>query len=498
MKRLILAVLMMGILALAAQPAWYSAQPATSNEFYGRGAAKTRDKYDTEAKETALQEALSDVARQIFVQVKSYVHTKEIENDSNNSSNFLKEIQVESCVNLCNYNTVKDAIEKGVYYIVISVSRERLIHHYLNMVQTTADEAIASYDGSMKLLGAKNFKDALLALQQLRGKLIDLDNFSNILSSLYNGSLTEAVPQLSKRPRMGDVDAQIAELRGNPRQSYDDLAEDIISQFPDQLREPRAYLLSYIEWLNTSFSSEFSLAFSEHLAGVLERRFNWYRVSGSEKPELTLGGQLLPEGDRINILIRTIGKYNQTCTTQLSPNTIAHFGMDFIKPDKLEDRMKNSVTLVDEAVQTGMLSVKGRIVEYPNSPAVYRLGSDFNLQIKVNKPCYLTIMNVEADGRMNVITQNYPMSIEECNTWLKVFSNVTVTKPTGVEQLLIQASMSKMPEYATREEIVDNGTKNITDGTIREELAQTRGLMITQADKNEYSEYYLTWTVLEK
>jgi len=337
-----------------------------------------------------------------------------------------------------------------------------------------------------------------LALQQLRGKLIDLDNFSNILSSLYNGSLTEAVPQLSKRPRMGDVDAQIAELRGNPRQSYDDLAEDIISQFPDQLREPRAYLLSYIEWLNTSFSSEFSLAFSEHLAGVLERRFNWYRVSGSEKPELTLGGQLLPEGDRINILIRTIGKYNQTCFTQLSPNTIAHFGMDFIKPDKLEDRMKNSVTLVDEAVQTGMLSVKGRIVEYPNSPAVYRLGSDFNLQIKVNKPCYLTIMNVEADGRMNVITQNYPMSIEECNTWLKVFSNVTVTKPTGVEQLLIQASMSKMPEYATREEIVDNGTKNITDGTIREELAQTRGLMITQADKNEYSEYYLTWTVLEK
>jgi len=497
MKRLILAVLMMGILALAAQPAWYSAQPATSNEFYGRGAAKTRDKYDTEAKETALQEALSDVARQIFVQVKSYIHTKEIENDSNNSSNFLKEIQVESCVNLCNYNTVKDAIEKGVYYIVISVSRERLIHHYLNMVQTTADEAIASYDGSMKLLGAKNFKDALLALQQLRGKLIDLDNFSNILSSLYNGSLTEAVPQLSKRPRMGDVDAQIAELRGNPRQSYDDLAEDIISQFPDQLREPRAYLLSYIEWLNTSFSSEFSLAFSEHLAGVLERRFNWYRVSGSEKPELTLGGQLLPEGDRINILIRVMGKYNQTCTTQLSPNTLANLGMDFVKPKDLEEKLKSQKAFLDDKVQKGQLSVRIKFPKYDNTPAVFRLGEEINLFIKANKPCYVTVINVEANGAWNILEENHRVNADSVGEWLTLFDTYLVSPPIGVEQLLVQASLDPLPVYKTRTENVPGGTKAISEG-LATELAQTRGLVKKAPEGNEYTEYYLTWTVLEK
>jgi len=498
MKWLSLAILICLVALLGAEPSWFDDQPSSSNEFYGRGAAKTKDKYDAEAKEAARQDALSDIARQIFVQVKSFIQTKETEG-SYNSSSFLKEVQVESCVNVCNPRTVNEDYDKKMYYIVLSVSRELLINHYLHMVNASTNEAIASYEGSMKLLDAKNSKEALLGFQQLRGKLIDLANYSNILSALYSGNLDDAVPQLRKIPRMGEVDSQIAQLRGNPLQSYDDLAEDIISQFSPQLREPRSYLLSYMEWLNTNFSSEFSVAFSEHLAGVLERRFNWYKVSGSAKPEIILGGQLLPEGERVNILVRTAGLYNQTCSTQLSTNTVAYFGMDKIKPDKLEERIKNSVTLVDEAVQTGLLSVKGRIVEYPNSPAVYRLGSDFNLQVKVNKPCYITIVNVEADGRMNVIEQNYPISVDECNTWFKLFTNIKVTKPTGVEQLLIQASRRKMPEYETHvEAVAGGGIKNITDGTIREELATTRGLMITDSDKNEYSEFYLTWTVLEK
>lgn len=496
MKRLIILLMMLGALALAAQPSWYSAQPPTPNEFYGRGAEKTRDKYDAEAKATALQHALSDIARQIISTVKTLVHTQETEGDYSSSS-FLKDVQVESCVELCSYKTVKDDIEKGVYYIVISVSRERLINHYMALVNTTVDEAIAAYEGNMKLLELDNLKGAMLGLQQLRGSLTDLSNYTRVLTALYSGSLSQAVPNLSRIPRMGDVDSQIARLKGNPRQSYDDLTEDIISQFSPQLLEPRGFQLSYIEWLNTSFSSDFSVAFSEHLAGVLERRFNWYRVRGSAKPDLVLGGQLLPEGDRVNILVRTTGRYNQTCTTQLTPATISYLGYDFVKPKDLEEKLKNQKTLVDEAVQSGLLSVRGRIVEFPNSPAVYRLGSQFNLQVRANKPCFVTLINVEADGVWNVLAQNYRISADMCNEWIQLTNNVTVTLPIGVEQIFIQASPNKLPEYKTTEKIVDGGIKKITDGSISDEIAKTRGLMISNTAKDEYSEYYLTWTVLE-
>jgi len=489
--------MMMGIMACAAQPAWFFAQAPTSNDIYGRGAAKTKDKYDAEAKETARQEALADISKQIYVQVNAYIQTKDTETGNNASSSFLKEIQVESCVNVCNATTVKDGIDNKVYYIVISVSRERLINHYLNMVNRTADEAIAAYDVIMDLLNSKNDKDALSALQQLRGKLIDLENFTNIFSALYSGSLTDAVPQLSKRPRMGDVDARIAVLRGNPRQSYDDLAEDIISQLPPQLCEPRAYLLSYIEWLNTGFSSDFSGAFSEHLAGVLERRFNWYKVSGSQKPEITLGGQLLPEGDRINILIRISGAYNHTCTTQLSPNSLAHLGMDFVRPKDLEEKLKSQKTFVDDKVQKGQLSVRIKFPKYDNTPAVYRLGEEINLFIKANKPCYVTVINVEANGAWNILEENHRVNADSVGEWLTLFETYLVSPPIGVEQLLVQASLDPLPVYKTRTENVPGGTKAISEG-LATELAQTRGLVKKTPESNEYTEFYLTWTVLEK
>lgn len=494
MKMLSLAVLLGGVMALGATPSWFF-NPAPQGEIYGRGTAKTlvKDKLDPEAHEAARREALSEIASQILSQVKTFSQTHETAGLKEGSF-YLKDVQVQSCVDLCDARELNRAVEKSTYYLLLSVSKERLVNHYLGLLRSGVEEAISIHESSQALLSSDP-KAAEKSFLQLRAQLADLQNYGRVLSALYGGSLDQMVPRLDKVPRLGDVDGQITRLKGNPRQSFEDLAEDIIRQFPPELQKPLSYELSYFEWLNTGFSSEWSVSFSIHLAGQLESRYGWNRVSWGKKPDLVLSGQLLPAGDRINILARVSGIRDQALITQLTPASVAYYGMDQIKPEKLDQKLADQKVLQDEAIQNGQLKVRVKFPQFENSPAVYRVGDEVNIFIRANKPCYITVINVEADGRWNVLEQNRRISADITNEWVPLFEGYQVTPPTGVEQLLVQASLDPLPTYHVVPERVNGGTKYISQG-IDTELAKTRGLAAKAPETDEYTEFYLTWTVL--
>lgn len=496
MKRLLVLIPILWVMLLGADPAWYSDQPPSPNVLYGRGAAQSKNRI--EAQEAAMQEAFSDISRHILSEVRASVHTSEYEGNTYSSS-FHKQVQVESCVELCGHKVEHQDYIKNTYYVLISVSRERLINHYMNMVTSVTDEAIATYDKCEKLLSDGNHQAALTGLQQLRGRLEDLAVYTRVFSALYSGSLYQAIPKLNNTPQMGVVDSQIAQIKGNPRQGYKELADDIISQFDAQLQQPLSFQVSCIEWVNTGFASSFSEGFSEHLAGELERRFKWSRIRGSgfEKPDIVLGGQIIPEIERMSLFIRSVGKYNGTYSTQLSPNTIDYFGIDFIKPEGLEQALAAQKILIDEAVQSGQLQVWVRFPEFENTTAVYKIGDKVKILLKTNKPCYLTAINVEVGGDWNVLAENVRIIDENVGKWVSLTTDTfNVVEPTGVEQILVQASLNPLPEYQTRTVRVHGGVKQISEGVL-DGLAKSRGIAIQKSDSDEYTESYLTWTVLK-
>ncbi|MCB5228646.1 MAG: DUF4384 domain-containing protein [Candidatus Cloacimonetes bacterium] len=496
MKRIFFAILCSGILALNAAPSWFGDQPPSSALIYGRGSAKVIKKEEAAAMEEAKQQALTDVSHQIIVHVNARSANYE-EEGLENISLFTKEVQVESCVQLCGYDVVNRSIQKDTYYILISVSRERLISHYLNMINEGVEDALSIYDGAMQLYKSDP-RQAELFLNQLRAKLIDIQDFGKIFNSLYSGGIQSKVPRIRQLPRLGEVDTQISLLKGNPKQSYDDLFEDLVRQFRPELNHPHTFDISYPEWQNTGFSSDFSLNFGEYIAHQLESRFGWQRAGYSSKPEIILSGQMFQEADRINMFLKTVGTINQTYSIQLSAATVQHFGIDTIKPANLEQNIAVQQQFINETVQKGGLKVSAMFPRFSNSTAIYRLGEEASLFIRANKPCYLTIINVEADGRWNVLEQNMYIEEEDTNEWMPLYSDFTVTEPTGVEQILVQASLEKLPFYETVMEVVTGGGRKYICPGKGEDLLQTRGLVKQDPKTNEYTEYYLTWTVVQK
>lgn len=494
MNKLCVLVLLLGAITLGAEPAWYGTYGSTQEEIIGHGAARIENKDEATARSIAEQDAIYDISRQIFSDVRAFSQHNETEGFENTQFS-IKDVQIESCVSLCNTNVLKSGSEKGFYYVVISVRRNDLLRHYLNMVESGVDEVIASFKG-MDMLMRDNPKEAIQRLTNLRSSLDELSRNAKILNAVYSAGVKNIVPRISEIPRIQQVDSYISELTSNMRYSYSDLADKLLASVKPELKKPLSFSLSYIEWLNTGFTSDFSVAFSEYLSMELEKRLGWSKITSVGRPDISVSGQLIEEGSAVNLIIRVSGKVNQTFSVLLPPATIASIGADKIRPKDLDAKLKDRDMLIQNSIQSNKLQVMVKFMEFGRNPAVLHLWDTANIYIRANKACYITVINVEANGDQNVLIQNQRITADVANEWVPLTGTFKVTPPTGVEQLLLQADVNRLPEIDTRPVMVEGGTKYIATG-LPASLSLTRGLVQVQS-ASEYTEDYLTWTVLDR
>ena len=486
-------IIMMCAAALCAEPSWFGSYQGSSDEIIGRGVAKIEKKNEKSAKEQAILDAQYDISRQIFSEVRGFSQTTETEGFEHTQFS-LKDIQVESQMSLCNSRIVKSAAEKKLYYVLLSVQRQDVMRHYLSMVEADLSKAISMYS-STEILMEQDPNLALKQLTLLRNILDDLSRSARILNALYAGRIKNILPQISQTPNIHEVDSRISQLSANQVYGSKELAEQLLSELDEQLKQPTDFQLSYIEWLNTGFTSEFSVAFSEYLAMELQRRFAWNRVEAGGSPSVTLSGQLIEEGEALTLFISFRGKVNQTLSAYLSPATINHFGVDKVKPENLENRMKEQEMLVKDSILSNKLQVMVKFMKFGRNPAVLHLNEEANIYIRANKACYVTVINIEANGSQNVLVQNQRNSQDLSNEWIPLGDDFVVVPPTGVEQLFIQADVIPLSELVVTVKEEDGLRKMIASG-LKAELTVTRGLAM-KTPESQYTEDYLTWTVLE-
>ncbi len=492
-KHLCLIPLLLLCAALSAQPAWFD-NVSNPTHIIGNGSAKIVGKDDPAARQAAQQQAMEHISHQIYTEVRSFTLNNEVEGFQNTQF-YAREVQIQSCLDFCGAETLNQDTIKNVVYVQLGVRREALRRHYLGLVQSGVEDAIALNQAVEQAL-QRNDKAALQLTKDLRVLLDELARNTMILGSLEQGDLATAIPKLRQIPRIAEVDSRLAQQVGGFAMSFADLAREVVEQMKPELQQPFSFGFSYIEWLNTGFSSEFSTKFSEYLAGYLEGTLNWVKASRSQIPQMFFSGQLIEEGDRINLFIRFSGQAAQTIALYISPATINRFGADKFKPQNLEQRLAEQRELLDNSIQSNKLQVMVKFLEYGTDPAVFRIGDTANIFVRANKPCYLTLVNLESDGQRNVLLQNMPIRTDQINEWIPTPFSFTVTEPTGIEQIFIQADLMKLEELEViRINVPGGGTKDIATGH-KAALARTRGLMMN-APQSEYTEAYLTWTVLK-
>ncbi|MDP3115267.1 MAG: hypothetical protein Q8M98_10920 [Candidatus Cloacimonadaceae bacterium] len=496
MKSYLLFCVFLAVTGLSAAPAWFTKVSLDPNFFIGNGSAMIIGKDEPAARDQALRDAITDIAHQVFTDVRSFTQNIERE-DEKLSQTFIKDVQIQTGISICNFKPLKSEREGRHWYTQISINREELLRHYMTLVQNKIEDAIVINDGIGKLIEQKHSKDALMMSKRLRGLLDELHRDAIILGSLHNLPPDKIIPQLSKVPHRGEVDYTIIKLSGNPVQEYKDLADDVISMMDKDLQKALSYSQTHFEWMDTGFASDFSVNFGSYLAAQLENRFAWKKAQKNEIPAVNISGSLLREADCLILLVKfsSAGK-RQSIPLYISSATIARFGEENIKPKDLEIRLRERRELSEESVLSKNLQVSVKSLEYGRNSAVFRYEDKANILVRANRACYVTLVYIEANGERNLLTQNYFIASDMANQWIFIKDEFEICEPSGIEQLWLQADVLKLPAYEVKKVYVSaNASKNIVIG-LSETLALTRGIKIKNP-QSSYTEDYLSWTVME-
>jgi len=476
---------------LCAAPAWYK-ESSNATHIIGNGTAQIKNKDIDTAERLAREDAIHNIAMQISSFVRSSVAT--MEQDKGEYENFYhKETQISSCVDLCGAEESNREFEKDRIYLQYRVSREKLRDYYLHKVENLIEQAEGKKLQAQDAESRDN-KTALRLWKEVRQMLDDLQRDAMILGFLHTS--VEIQKMLSSIPRISEVESSILRLSGNPMQSFEDLAEDIITQIPEAFKLPLTSEFAFYEWANTGFSSQVSADFSQFLKNYLIAKLKWKAPQFGELPLVTVSGEFLPAGDQICIVTRLMAhRETHTLITYMSPATIAKLGMQNIKPTDLEIKLKEQQQLLAQAKQTGNLRVEVKSGEYGTDPAVYKIGEKPTLYIRANLECYVTLMYLEADGTKCVLKQNYFIPADRANTWEKVPIDFQAVPPVGIEQVWVQANIKELPEIPFR--WIGDGKlgKYVALESLGETIQRSRGMAIEKKD-NDFSEAFLTWTIL--
>lgn len=491
MKYALAALLIMCVTMLCATPSWYK-ESSNSTHIIGNGTAQIKGKDTATAERMAREDALYNIATQISSAVRSSIATVEQQSGEYDSF-YRKETMISSCVDLCGAELANRAVEKDKIFVQYKVSREKLRDYYLQKVENLIEQAHGRSIQATESESRDN-KTAIRLWKEVRQMWDELQRDAMILGYLDTSAPIQQ--KLSQIPRLGEVETAIQRLTGNPLQSFEDLAEDIIEQLPPEFKTSISSEFAFYQWADTGFSSQVSADFSQFLKNYLQAKFRWKAPDFGELPQVTVSGEFLPAGDQICVITRlTQPQEAQTLITYMSPATIAKLGMNNIIPADLENKLKEQQLLLAQAKQSGNLRIEVKSGEYGTEPAVYKLGQNASIYVRANLECYATLVYLEADGTKCVLMQNFFIPEDKTNTWVKIPTTFQAVPPIGIEQVWVQANIKELPEIPTQWIGEGNLGKNVALESLGDTIKRSRGMAIEKRD-NDFSEAFLTWTIL--
>jgi len=485
---------------LSATPSWYLNNVSTAETLIGNGCGKIEAHDEETAIQKAEEDALNQLARQIFCEVETQTTLLEQESGAGkkvlSGQYYRKEIQVRSSLSLCNYTVSRKERENQNYFVQVSVSRYFLTEYYKDLVKKEL-EKINGLATLAQMFLDKHDKQAVSQYQKLRSELDELDRSICILQAV-TGFRTDLSAQLKDLPKQTVIDSLILQLSGNYKQDYPELAEDIIRQITLDLKPNDRFMVYPYEWGATGFASEFGASLAQFLAGELARNKKLSQARKETTPDITVLGQIVESGKSVYLITRILtSSQEQTIRTTLYPASCEYYGWDKIKPVDLEDKLADQQVLKQRVTASGKLKAEISSLEFGRNPAVYYYRDEPTLLVRANQACYLSVLYIESDGTKTVLIQNYRIGADQANEWIKLPVELCACAPAGVEQLLLQADVVKLPVILTyKKDCGDGMFKDIaTEGL--QAVATTRGMCLKEK-QSQFTEDALVWTILPK
>ena len=413
-----------------------------------------------ESKEIAQENARADLSQKVLVKIDSTVSNYQLEDGEETLQQFSTVTQSSSELQVMGLETltyVRDSRKNPMSFALVYIERKKLAKLYqaekkhltsqiLQLITLAENQDNPKYTSVQYYYQTWPLLDKLAEVQTI---LLSVSG-TRIFSDLASQDLADQPLILSK----SQINRRIQQLSLHSIDNLDDVAGAIQFQLYQQFDlQHQQLLVQPFFYQDTRLSSRFARYFKQLLEGKLENSIQPHRefqaksvnyekdMAVSADADYIITGSYWEKEDNVQILVfcRSV----QTGEIRASANVDFKRGMLKsslnLKPDNFEKIMSQQLAFEQEVIDSGQLKLEVWTDRGKNA-LLYSQGELMKVYLRTNRPCYVRLLYILANGQKTLLVDNLQINLESINRPLLVNDLLEIdfecTSPFGAEMII--------------------------------------------------------------
>ena len=413
-----------------------------------------------ESKEIAQENARADLSQKVLVTIDSTVSNYQLEDGEETLQQFSTVTQSSSELQVMGLETltyVRDSRKNPMSFALVYIERRKLATLYqaekkhltsqiLQLITLAEKQDNPKYTSVQYYYQTWPLLDKLAEVQTI---LLSVSG-TRIFSDLASQDLVDQPLILNK----SQINRRIQQLSLHSIDNLDDVAGAIQFQLYQQFDlQHQQLLVQPFFYQDTRLSSRFARYFKQLLEGKLENSIQPHRefqaksvnyekdMAVSADADYIITGSYWEKEDNIQIL--AFCRSVQTGEIRASANVDFKRGMLKsslnLKPDNFEKIMSQQLAFEQEVIDSGQLKLEVWTDRGKNA-LLYSQGELMKIYLRTNRPCYVRLLYILANGQKTILVDNLQINLESINRPLLVNDLLEIdfecTSPFGAEMII--------------------------------------------------------------
>ena len=413
-----------------------------------------------ESKEIAQENARADLSQKVLVKIDSTVSNYQLEDGEETLQQFSTVTQSSSELQVMGLETltyVRDSRKNSMSFALVYIERKKLEKLYQAEKNRLTSQilqliTLAEKPDNPKATSVQYYYQTWPLLDKLAEVQTILLSVSGtqIFSDLVSQDLVDQPLILNK----SQINRRIQQLSLHSIDNLDDVAGAIQFQLYQQFDlQHQQLLVQPFFYQDTRLSSRFARYFKQLLEGKLENSIQPHRefqaksvnyekdMAVSADADYIITGSYWEKEDNIQIL--AFCRSVQTGEIRASANVDFKRGVLKsslnLKPDNFEKIMSQQLAFEQEVIDSGQLKLEVWTDRGKNA-LLYSQGELMKIYLRTNRPCYVRLLYILANGQKTLLVDNLQINPESINRPLLVNDLLEIdfecTSPFGAEMII--------------------------------------------------------------
>ena len=410
---------------------------------------------DQQSQQVAQDNARADLSRQVVVKISNNISNQQQETETDLVQQFSSVTHSTSSLQVMGLKSevyLDDHRKHPTAYALTYIRRTDLVRLYQQEKERVQKEI-----GQLIRLAESNLEQKELALQyyfQTLPLFEKLTESRTVLLAVGASSLLDRQEQDDVLPSKNEIWDRIRQLALFEIKHLEDVAGAIQFQFNQQFQAPKAGLMVIpFYYQDTKLCSQFARYLKQTLESKLSQsvpptgQFQARSVSFSRDLAAASGadyiitGSYWEETDRLRVLAQ--------CRELKSGTVVASTSVEFasdllpeamqLKPENFQSAMAQQMAFAQQIIDSGQFQLEVW-TDRGQDALLYGQGELMKIYLRSNRPCYVRLIYILADGQKTLLLDNLPINAESVNRSLLVNElkdlDFECAAPFGAEMLV--------------------------------------------------------------